>query len=44
MMSELWGLLKKYLISAIVIALLTLMICGVIIAKTNTDIMLFGNT
>lgn len=41
-MRELTRIIKAYLICVIVTVLTTLLICSIFIAKTNTDIMLFG--
>lgn len=41
-MKEINKILKVYLLCVIVTILTTLFLCSVFIAKTNTDIMLFG--
>ena len=39
---ELSKILKSYLLCLTLVILMTLLICSLFIAKTNTDIMLFG--
>lgn len=41
-MTELQHILKKYLISVIIIVFTTLVLCALFIAKDNTNTMLFG--
>lgn len=41
-MTELSKILKSYLLCLTLVILTTLLICSLFIAKTNTDIMLFG--
>lgn len=41
-MSEMSRIFKSYILSAMITVLITLIFCGVFIAKNNTDTMLFG--
>lgn len=41
-MTELSKIIRSYLLSVIVTVLTTLIFCGVFIAQSNTDKMLFG--
>lgn len=42
-MTETKRILKSYLISVIITVLTTIIFCGIFIAQTNTDKMLFGS-
>lgn len=41
-MSELAKIIKAYFLSSAIAVLITVIFCGVFIAKSNTDTMLFG--
>lgn len=41
-MSEMSKIIRSYFLSVIITVLITLIFCGVFIAKNNTDAMLFG--
>lgn len=41
-MTELFKILKNYLLCLILVVLITLFICSIFIAKNNTETMLFG--
>ena len=41
-MTEMKRILKSYLISVIITVLTTIIFCGIFIAETNTEKMLFG--
>ncbi len=41
-MTELYRILRSYYLSVIVTVLTTLIFCGVFIAQSNTDKMMFG--
>lgn len=41
-MTELTRIIKNYLISVIITVLTTIIFCGIFIAQSNTDRMLFG--
>lgn len=41
-MSEMLKILKSYFLSALTAVLITLVFCGIFIAKNNTEMMLFG--
>lgn len=41
-MSETGKIFRSYILSSMITVLITLIFCGVFIAKNNTDTMLFG--